>query len=690
MPTLTGLQLASTVDILIRVSIVLGAGLLLSLAARRDAALRHAILAAHLAAAFLVPAMMPTLRVLPVPRFQLGLLGRVDRDDWVAKASVSSRPTDEPHHGLASPDHPDSAIDAVRAGEARPGPGTNASPRFDQRALSPGATRWWATHGVRFSAGALLAAWLLGAIVKLAGLGLSLLRLRGIVARRAPVAGDQIPSILGLVQRRVGMRRPPRLWESEEVSAPVATGVIGDHVLLPEGWARSSSDGELLAVLCHEAAHLARHDHRVVILQELLASVLWFHPLAHLFNRVLNRVREEVCDNYAIIMAERPAYCEALLRLAAGCPHATPRGAATMWTRHWRLEDRIRGILDERRPTRTEISGAARSATAAFAMAICGLIAMPQLGASRADDRDEARDRHESPGSAALGPVENEMTKRLIRAFPVKREQTLRIQNLAGRVELVPGDGPTVGVEATVRVGDLAEAELNRLIDSIRWVEAPSGDAEPRWGLAFPTDDYPTVRYPVSGETKTDSDTVRYLGREVRISNRRGDSTPSVEFDLRVSLPPGVRVAVDNAVGPIDGESVDSPLELSTRHGVIKLGHVRASVDATSKYGDVLISRLDADAVVHTGRGGIVLSRVTRGHVTLSTGSGHCRVVQPPKSGFRLQYSGAHPLEVVGGGVSRVSALNGGRRSELLSRGTGGPSITVTSDTGDTVIETGP
>ena len=141
-------------------------------------------------------------------------------------------------------------------------------------------------------------------------------------------------------------------------------------------------------------------------------------------------------------------------------------------------------------------------------------------------------------------------------------------------------------------MGDLAEAELTRLIDSIRWVEAPSEDAGPRWGLAFPTEDYPTVRYPVAGETKVDLDTVRYLDREIRISSRRGESTPSVEFDLRISLPPGVRVAVDNAVGPIDGDSVASPLRLSTRHGVIKLGNVRASIDATSEFGDVLISRL--------------------------------------------------------------------------------------------------
>src|SRR5262245_9192184 len=139
MPTLTELPLASTVDILIRVSIVLGAGLLLALAARRDAALRHAILAAHLAAVFLVPAMRPTMQALPVPRLEFGLLGRTDRYEGVAKAPVRSQPPNEPHHRLASPDHPVPAIDAVRAGEARPGPGTNASPRFDQRAPDPGA-----------------------------------------------------------------------------------------------------------------------------------------------------------------------------------------------------------------------------------------------------------------------------------------------------------------------------------------------------------------------------------------------------------------------------------------------------------------------------------------------------------------------------------------------------------------------
>ncbi len=237
----------------------------------------------------------------------------------------------------------------------------------------------------------------------------------------------------------------------------------------------------------------------MVILQELLASALWFHPLVHLFNRMLNRVREEVCDNYAIAVVDRASYCEALLLLAVGRPGASPRGATSIWSGRWSLEDRVRGILDERRLTRTRISGVARSATATFSLAICGLIAMPQLTASPSSDRFVMAADVDSPPRAKAGLVANEMTRSIIRTFPVNGEKMLRFENLAGRVELVPGKGPTVEVEATVRVGELAEGDVKRLLDDIRWVEAPAEDAGSRWGLSFPAGDYPTVAVPRVG-----------------------------------------------------------------------------------------------------------------------------------------------------------------------------------------------
>ena len=107
-----------------RVSFVLAAGLLLALTARRNAALRHAILVAGLAAAFIMPAAMLTMQVLPVSRWQLGLLGRVGLDDSAAVAVVSSRPPSEPHHRPASLDHPAPAI--VRHEKRRGSTGSRA------------------------------------------------------------------------------------------------------------------------------------------------------------------------------------------------------------------------------------------------------------------------------------------------------------------------------------------------------------------------------------------------------------------------------------------------------------------------------------------------------------------------------------------------------------------------------------
>ncbi len=691
MPMLSGIQCVIMIDVLIRVSLVVTAGLVLALTARGNAALRHAILVSGLAAAFIVPVAMLTMQVLPVSRLELGLLGWARLDNSAAVAAESARPPSNLHYRPASPEHPDPANVITAGGKARPSPEAVESARLVDRPLETRSVYWWETiPDERFMVSALLLALLLGAIVKVTGLGLSLLRLRRIVERARPVTSDQILTMLGLVQGRIPMRHPPRLLESADVSAPVAAGVIGDYVLLPTGWAGSLCRDEMLAVLCHESAHLARRDHYVVILQELFASVLWFHPLVLLFNRMLNRAREEVCDNYAIAMVERPAYCAALLHLAVGRPGRSARGATSMWSRHWSLEDRIRGILNEERPTKIRISGLARSATVTFTVAICGLLAMPELTALETGDRSEATADADTSPRAAAGPAANEMTKRIIKSFPINGDKMIRFENLAGRVELVRGKGTAVEVEAIVHVGDLGVEDVKRLIDDIRWVEVPTEDGKSRWGLAIPDGRYPAVRYPVAGETKTESTTIRYLDREIRLSNRRAEPIPTVEFDLRISVPPAAHVAVRNIVGPIESQNVVAPLDLTTHHGVIKLDDVRAPIFATSELGDILISRLNGDAVVQTGSGNIELRQVTGGQVALAMRSGDCRIVQPAEAAFHLQYSGNRPILVKGGNVSRIKTQADNRRMELLSRGTGGPAITVTGGSGETVIELGP
>ncbi len=397
-----------------------------------------------------------------------------------------------------------------------------------------------------------------------------------------------------------------------------------------------------------------------------------------------------MCDNHAIAVVDRASYCEVLLLLAVGGPGASPRGATSMWTRHWSLEDRVRGILDEHRTTRTGISRVARSATATFSAAICGLIAIPQLTASQPNGRVATAVKAESPPRAKAGSLANEMTRSIIRSFPSSGEKVLRFENLAGRVELVPGNGPTVEVAAMVRVSELAAGDVKRLIDDIRWVEAPTEDGDSRWGLALPGGRYPTVRYPVSGESPPGVTTVSHLGREIRLSDRPGALIPAVEFDLRIAIPPRARVAIHNAVGPVDGADLAAPLQATTHAGSIQLRNVRASVTASSDLGPIMISNLESDASLRTDSGGIELTRVASGRVDLTTRSGGCRIVQRPDAAFTLRYVGKRPIAVLADGVRRSSPSSGDQRNELLSRGSGGPVITVNAGMGDCVVESLP
>jgi hypothetical protein len=101
-------------------------------------------------------------------------------------------------------------------------------------------------------------------------------------------------------------------------------------------------------------AHIFRHDHWLGILQRLAAAAFWPHPLVHLVNRQLCRAREEICDNHVLRCEDAPGYARVLLLLSSQ-PKGTaaPSTASGLARPGWRLEERVAGLLDERRNTMT-------------------------------------------------------------------------------------------------------------------------------------------------------------------------------------------------------------------------------------------------------------------------------------------------------------------------------------------------
>lgn len=92
------------------------------------------------------------------------------------------------------------------------------------------------------------------------------------------------------------------------------------------------------------------------LLQSVAVILFWPHPLMYLATRELTRSREEVCDNYALRGTDSVGYSKTLLRIAEqGVMGTSLDGVASLSSNFWRLEDRIKGLLNEDRSTRVSV-----------------------------------------------------------------------------------------------------------------------------------------------------------------------------------------------------------------------------------------------------------------------------------------------------------------------------------------------
>ena len=131
-------------------------------------------------------------------------------------------------------------------------------------------------------------------------------------------------------------------------------------------------------MLVHEIAHVLRRDHLVVLLQVVAKAAFWPIMFVHLFNRHLDRAREEVCDNHVLSRRDAVSYGETLLRLAGLARDSAPI-VASVGILHWRgkLEIRIAGLIHAQRNKGTGIgrfrAGAVLSLFVLATLVMCGM-----------------------------------------------------------------------------------------------------------------------------------------------------------------------------------------------------------------------------------------------------------------------------------------------------------------------------
>jgi len=176
------------------------------------------------------------------------------------------------------------------------------------------------------------AAWLV------AGLG----RLRAFRRRAIPLEPSR--TALAGLEGALGVRAAFLI--SDEVGSPATFGLRRPVVLVPRAFLEMSAERQQ-AVAIHELLHVRRRDWLLTLLEEGLASLLWFHPAVHLLLGRLRLAREQCVDEAVVrALGGRQAYLESLLEMAR---HDLRRRAvpAALLLRERHLRDRVELLLKE-------------------------------------------------------------------------------------------------------------------------------------------------------------------------------------------------------------------------------------------------------------------------------------------------------------------------------------------------------
>ncbi len=206
-----------------------------------------------------------------------------------------------------------------------------------------------ASTGPALAPATLLALYLAGLLFLATRAGRSWLAARQLDRASQPIDNAHVRARAADHAGTLGLRRVPRLAETDRLQVPVTMSVRRPVVILPASW-RSWPPDTLDAVLIHELSHVSRRDALTQQLALALRAVFWPSPLGWWLRRRVATLAEEASDEAALARGVEPTqYADILL----GFLIAVRNGRASEWhlamARGHGVERRVEHVLEWKR-----------------------------------------------------------------------------------------------------------------------------------------------------------------------------------------------------------------------------------------------------------------------------------------------------------------------------------------------------
>lgn len=163
--------------------------------------------------------------------------------------------------------------------------------------------------------------------------------------RGATPASPREASSLAAARERLGLRASIELIRSAIFEAPAVLRIVRPVIVLPPHGCDGLDEAELVSLLTHECAHVARRDNLLGRIEQTLMAALWFHPLVWIAQREIATAREEACDEIvADADPESDTYLAALTKICRAA--LAPRIASISCMANAKLKERLEHLMN--------------------------------------------------------------------------------------------------------------------------------------------------------------------------------------------------------------------------------------------------------------------------------------------------------------------------------------------------------